>query len=392
MMVALLAVYLIRSIVSALSQGGTYAAGDFFAIWSYAQALGGHTASFLYDHSGLHAYQTGLGMPADDANPFAYPPVFMLLLRPLQGLGIWVALAIWVGAGVAAYGVAMLAGRAVPAVLGWGALLAPTTTLTIVAGQGGLFAGALLVGGVRLMDRRPWLSGLLFGLLTYRPQLGLLIPVALVAAGAWRCIAGACLTAAVMSAATIAMFGWGVWPAWIASLPAYQAMFARAMAGHHMVITVAANVAALGAPPWLADAVQAGTGLGCAAIVWASFRRGPRELAGVVLLAATCLATPHALLYDLPVLTGAVLAYAAFRMREGGALDGLELLSIAAVLVFPAVMGWAATALPISGPAMVSFLVVVMRQRRRSMGLIGREIDRLGGRGGFHPPYEGGVA
>jgi hypothetical protein len=158
-------------------------------------------------------------------------------------------------------------------------------------------------------------------------------------------------------------------------------MFARAMAGHHMVITVAANMAALGAPPWLADAVQAGTGLGCAVIVWASFRRGPRELAGVVLLAATCLATPHALLYDLPVLTGAVLAYATFRMREGGALDGLELISIAAVLVFPAVMGWAATALPISGPAMVSFLVVVMRQRRRSMGLIGREMDRLGGQG-----------
>ena len=53
-------------------------------------------------------------------------------------------------------------------------LLAPTTTICLVAGQSGFLLAALLVGGLQLVARRPILAGILFGSLTYKPQFGVL--------------------------------------------------------------------------------------------------------------------------------------------------------------------------------------------------------------------------
>jgi hypothetical protein len=66
------------------------------------------------------------------------------------------------------------------------ALVAPTTTITAVAGQAGFLCAALLVGGFRLAAGRPIAAGILFGLATYKPQMGILVPVALISARLWR--------------------------------------------------------------------------------------------------------------------------------------------------------------------------------------------------------------
>ncbi len=59
------------------------------------------------------------------------------------------------------------------------------------------------------------LAGLFFGLLTMKPQLGLLIPVALVLRAEWRCIASAAVTAAALFDVSSAVFGISAWSDYI---------------------------------------------------------------------------------------------------------------------------------------------------------------------------------
>src|SRR6266481_5643428 len=61
-------------------------------------------------------------------------------------------------------------------------IIAPATILTFVYGQTGFLTSALMIGGFRFVTSRPILSGVLFGLVSIKPQLGILIPVALISA------------------------------------------------------------------------------------------------------------------------------------------------------------------------------------------------------------------
>ena len=165
-------------------------AGDFTALWSYGRSMLVQPSAVLYDVGALHAFQVGLGMdPARDF-PFPYPPVFLLMVWPLGLLPLGQAYYAWVGLTFAAF-VWAVAGPRPNALVVLAILAAPASTMNVIAGQSGFLSGALLIGGLRVIGTRPWLGGLLLGLLTYKPQFGLLVPVALLAAGAvwllvWR--------------------------------------------------------------------------------------------------------------------------------------------------------------------------------------------------------------
>ena len=64
---------------------------------------------------------------------------------------------------------------------------------------------------------REWLAGLVIGLLTIKPQLGVLIPLALIAGRYWRAIAGAVLSSALLAALAYALFGIETWRAFLAA-------------------------------------------------------------------------------------------------------------------------------------------------------------------------------
>ena len=344
--------------------GDVWQSGDFAALWSYGQILRGDGATALYDPVRLHALQTALGLPADQRNPFPYPPGFLPVVWPLGLLGFGAAFVAWTGVTIAAF-VFACRGR-----LAWVALIAPGTTIGVIAGQSGFLSGALFVGGMRLVSTRPWLGGALLGLLTFKPQLGLLIPVALLASRAWRAVAGATIAAIALAGVSLALFGAGVGGLWLAGLPAYAADFADRSIRYGMMPTTTANLAMLGVPHDLAALTQLACAMGAAVLVWRVFRgvgrgaelgggqsgrqsggqsgrqSGGREL--LVLAAATFIATPHAFVYDLPLLTGAALVYGA---------DGRGAI-IAAVLILPAAMLWSGP-VPISTPVLVGVLAAL---------------------------------
>ena len=328
----------------------SFLAQDFFALWSYGRLLQDHPVSEVYDPVRLHALQVGLGMdPAWDA-PFPYPPIFLLLVWPLGLLPLGLAYWAWIGLGLAAFLWAVAGPRPLSA-----ALLAalPASTVCIAAGQSGFLTGALLVGGLRLAVARPWLAGLLLGVLTFKPQLGLMVPVALVAAGAWRGIGAAVVVTAALAVLTVIAFGAGTWMDWLTTLPGYQSRFEVNWGNLHLQPTVTANLALAGVPPAATRFVQVLVAAVMAALVWMSCRRGLSRTAVAVVAAATVAANPHAFFYDLPMLTAAALFLGQARVQAGGRLHWAETALLLLVLCIPAVILW--VELPVSLPVVLPF-------------------------------------
>ncbi|MGN5509364.1 glycosyltransferase 87 family protein, partial [Campylobacter coli] len=84
---------------------------------------------------------------------------------------------------------ALLAWRTVKAWSGQNLLLAsaafPAVWVTEGHGQNAFLTTALMGAGLAGLETRPWLAGVAFGLLTFKPHLGLLIPVLLLLNGRW---------------------------------------------------------------------------------------------------------------------------------------------------------------------------------------------------------------
>src|SRR5271166_3238234 len=181
----------------------------FVAGW---EALHGHAAS-VYDPAEHLKAQDGLmGTGHSLYSIWPYPPIYFLILAPLAVLPYLVAcfafeLGTLLGLVVVVYSIV----RRRPAIAL--VLASPFTFWNLLAGQSGFLTASLLGAALLFLGRRPVLAGIFIGCLSYKPQWGILIPVALVAAGQWRAFASAAVTPAVLAGASIAAFGTGAWEA-----------------------------------------------------------------------------------------------------------------------------------------------------------------------------------
>ena len=159
----------------------------------------------------LEGVRQQLGIPADYDVSFFYPPHTLLFLWPLRSLPYPLAVLLWalINPLVLAAVVWAVFGRSRDAAVF--AVLAPAAFFSFWIGQTGMLAAALLIGGMGCLERRPLLAGVLFGLLTFKPVLGLLVPFALLAGGHGRAIASALLTFAALLLLSIAVYGSDAW-------------------------------------------------------------------------------------------------------------------------------------------------------------------------------------
>ena len=339
--------------------------GDFFGLWSCAKFLSDHQPATIYDAATLKASQIALGMDPSISYPFPYPPSFLLALWPLGWLPWLAAYLVLIGITLGLFLWATTGGRW-RSIMALAALVAPAATITIIAGQAGLFAAALMAGGFRLAAKRPILAGVLFGLLTYKPQMGLLVPVALLAAGLWRTTASAVATLLALILLTIIAFGWSVWPAWITGMLAYSNQFA-AESGEimHLMPTVFVALLRLGVPTAAAQAVQGVAAVMAAAVVWDCFRRGASPLAAAALMIATFLATPHAFVYDMPMVATAVLWTVAEGQRTGQTFSLGERLVLILAFAAPITLPPTELRFPVAVLALILLLGLIARRCRR---------------------------
>jgi hypothetical protein len=150
------------------------------------------------------------------------------------------------------------------------ALAFPAVFVNLGHGHNGFLTAALIGGALAVLDRRPVLAGVLFGLLAYKPQFGLLVPLALLAAGQWRSFAAACATVVALLIATTLAFGLPVWEAFLGSLHFTRTVVLEAgETGWHKIQSVFALVRMWGGPIALAYTVQSTATIALAvAVVW----------------------------------------------------------------------------------------------------------------------------
>ncbi len=153
-----------------------------------------------------------------------------------------------------------------------------------------------------MAERYPFAGGCLLGLLTYKPQLAWLIPLALAAGRYWKALLGAVVSAAALALASIVVLGSGVWIAFFKNLPQAAGLMKRPDFWGKMP-TVLAAARLEGVSQEMAAAMQ-GVAIMVAllAVAWVWRRRTPLPVRGSVLAVAIFLATPFAFDYDLAIL------------------------------------------------------------------------------------------
>jgi hypothetical protein len=255
----------------------------------------------------------------------------MLLCAALAHLPYLVAFIVFEAATLFLYllvGSRILADRSGAAII---ALLAfPLVFWNIGLGQNGFLTAGLFGAATLVVDRRPIVAGILFGALCYKPQFGVLVALALAAAGQWRAFAAAGASAAFLVLASLALFGAAAWQGFLTSLSAAPAMYesGRILFAGMANPFGAARLVGAGLP--LAYGLQVAASLGAAAVIVMVWRhRLSLPTRAATLASAAVVAAPLALLYDLMLVT--IAAAWLIRDRDSPAAANWEKIALAAL-------------------------------------------------------------
>jgi alpha-1,2-mannosyltransferase len=243
------------------------------------------------------------------------------------------------------------------------ALAFPAVLVNLGHGQNGFLTAALLGGALTILGRRPLAAGMLFGLLAYKPQFGLMIPLALAASGRWRSFSAAAATIAALIFVTTITFGPDVWQAFFESTRFTQHVLEQGDAGWHKMQSLFAWARMWGAPLPLAYALQAALVAGLAVtLVWLWRSAATYPLKAAALCLGTILATPFTFDYDMMLLAPAIAFLAVDGFARG--FGPWEKTALAALWLVPLVARSVTqlTFIPIGVPAMLALFILLLRR------------------------------
>jgi hypothetical protein len=288
---------------------------DFVNVWAAGRlALDGYPAQ-AWDW-GIHKQVQVAMLGRDYAGDYAwhYPPPFLFIAMVLAQFSYTHGLVAWATASFVPY-LAMMRG-----VVGqrFGLIVGaafPVVLANTMAGQNGFLTAALLGGTLVLMPARPVLAGICLGLLSYKPQYGLLFPLALIAASQWTTFLAAALTTGALALTSWLAFGAESWQAFFNWMPMFsQAFFTEGRATFYKLQSVFGLVRTFGGSEQLALTFQwIVSGFVVAGIVMLWRSRADYALKAAALGAGTLLLTPYLFLYDMMVLAIPV----GFLLRSG---------------------------------------------------------------------------
>lgn len=278
---------------------------DHLSLWSAGRLAAQGRPAAAYDWTAHEAAMADvMGRQPPSKLQFSYPPTALLVFAPLSHLPFTVSLVLFGLLTLAplAFLSARIIGRPEAAI--WMlATVPPFWNFSV--GQTGALAAALLGAGLLLLPRKPLLAGALFGLLTFKPHLGLLVPVALLVSGQWRAIAAAAATTAAVALLSLAVHGLEPWHVFAVSLKEFGAFaMADTNATAYKLQSIFGLLRTLGLPTQAALVAQIALALAAASLTWHLWRKpGSHDLKAGVLLASAVLVTPYVFHYDLTMLT-----------------------------------------------------------------------------------------
>jgi hypothetical protein len=308
---------------------------DFVNVWAAGRlVLDGHPAQ-AWDWDIQKQVELAL-LRQDFVGYFAwhYPPPFLFVASLLAQFPYSAAFIGWIAASFVPYLVMMRAvvGRSFGLML---AVAVPTVFSNVLVGQNGFLTAALIGGTLYLIPVRPVLAGICLGLLTYKPQYGLLFPIVLIAASQWTVFITAGVVAVLMAFASWLAFGTESWQAFFHWMPMFsQAFLTEGKATWWKLQSLFSMVRYLGGTEQLAWACQWVLTASVAVVLVLMWRsRIPYSLKAAALAVGTLLTTPYLFMYDMMVLAVPVAFLVRIGLRSGFRPYELPALGCATALI-----------------------------------------------------------
>jgi Glycosyltransferase family 87 len=300
---------------------------DFLGVWSAAQLALAGRSSAAYDNGLLHAAEASAATFGSAAAqlPFPYPPAYIALAAPFGLMSFPFAMAVWTLGTFAFY---LFAARRLLPTSGWLAAAFPAVFANAAIGQNGFLTAGLFMIGLSVLSASPFAAGMVLGCLVIKPQLAMLLPVALVAGRQRRVVAGAALSSAGIMLFGLVAFGTATTLAWLHEVPLIVNVTSDGLMGWPKLASVYAAGSQEGLVPGVAIALHNIVALAAAAIVWRVWRSmADNGLKVATLAAGSMLMSPYVFYYD-----GLILVPAFFLLardaRSRGVLLALWCLSL----------------------------------------------------------------
>lgn len=335
---------------------------DFITFWGASLlALSGHAAD-AYDMQRIFAAEQ-IAVPASNAVfLWHYPPMFHLVALPLALMPYLVSYATFVVSTFTACAIVVrkLAPRPETS---WLLLAAPGTFINAFQGQNGFLTATLFGLGALLLQARPVAAGLVLGLMVYKPQLGVLVPLALICGRQWTALGAATTSAVLFTGISTAVIGVDAWEAFVRNLPLVRHLLETAMLSWAKIPSLFITLRVLGVALPVAYAlhiVLAAAAVATVAYVW--WRQAPPRLGMAVLVVGATLVPPYLFDYDLAILAVPLALLAWDGIERGWRKYEREVMVAAWLTPLVAPILGEHTNIPLASVALVALFAVAVRR------------------------------
>jgi alpha-1,2-mannosyltransferase len=277
---------------------GPWEKNDFLQYWVASSFVLAGKPAVVYDMAQFFKALTQIA-GHELSTPWFYPPIFLLLVSPLSLLPYYASLASWLSLTLGGYLVVVRRIAPHPMTI-WLALAFPGALMNLNYGQNGLFSAALFGGGLLLLEPHPFLAGILLGVLVYKPNFFILIPLALIAGRYWRTLGATIISVGVLAITSGLVLGWETWTAFwhIRNVPMHA--LEQGIASLRKMPTIFAATLMAGGSLTAAYLLQGIVmAVSAGAVIWVWSRKAEMALRVSVLTIGSLLFTPYGSEYEL---------------------------------------------------------------------------------------------
>jgi alpha-1,2-mannosyltransferase len=273
---------------------------EFRMFWTSSYMVLHGELSDIYDISKFEAVEKGL-TGTDKGHVWLYPPSFLFIVWPLSLLPFLASLGVWLAATLSCYLLILRRICPQPYIMLW-MVLFPGIMSNFLVGHNGFVTGTLLGGGLLFLNRSPILAGILLAGFFYKPQLGILIPLALLAGRRWKVLGITAVSSVVIGIASALIFGPDIWLEFLRNLPLAARLTDSPFYWARMP-TIYAAVRAAGNGAMIAWTLQGIMMIGVmSGVYWVWSGRASAASRASILVLGILLFTRYAFIYDYAIL------------------------------------------------------------------------------------------
>lgn len=290
--------------------------GDFATFWAASKMILAGQSSNIYDEKKLYDVQkkvTGL----DQFLPIiSYPPVGVLFIAPLSLFPYLVSLILWLGSTLLVFLFVLKRIAPHPLTL-WVGITFPGTFGNFVNGNNGFLSAIFIGGGLLFMESFPFIGGLFFGLLTYKPHLAILIPLVLIAGRHWRVLLGMIVSVICLNLVAVSIFGYEIYLVFLKRVPVPFEYLEKGLFPLYQIQSFFGASLLMGIDPLFSRIFYGTIAMFVAVVVlWIWTRKNaPFYFRASALVLGILLVTPHLCSHDLAILA-LPLAWVGFRIYK----------------------------------------------------------------------------